>query len=473
MNPEFIHSNRRVLGEDLDRLSEALGLPTGEACWLYGYSLTKWSEVVRKNAKLPLKRPTMSLLVRALGARKDLFPLPKMPDADEIFSRLRTADPSIDKKRFSLLFGCEASSGYRWVTTKSKLSPALKRLFLAFQRLYDEAETHGMAAVEKMMADWESMVREEARARGVTDIFTRGRWRFTAGAPDGKPVRGEDLNLLREQMALSTMDACFLFGFSSLKWSQLIHRDDKVPLKNVTLALLARVLKKRPDLGPFTPNPTATQVYGALQNIDNTIDRKRMAILFGCEASSGYRWLTTESPIGPSLTRLFKIFMARYGEVKHSHKKSEALLEEWTEMVLIEARAREITDVFGVGRWVEVEDDDEDQESLEDDGEHDSAKGAKKNAGKKDAKATKKGAKKLGRPRKSRPVKPLALLPKDMDLRMGDSRVGTIAALPLAAGSAASAKRDRNPAVLTPEIALQKAFSQAARVPKARPGQPF
>ena len=117
MSNDFIPESRRVTGEDLERLREKMGLTTGEACWMYGFSLTKWSKIARIEATSPLSKPTLSLLARALAKRPDINPFFRMPTAHEVYDRLLAVNPSMDKKRLSVFFGCEASSGYRWITT--------------------------------------------------------------------------------------------------------------------------------------------------------------------------------------------------------------------------------------------------------------------------------------------------------------------------------------------------------------------
>lgn len=351
----LIPSTRPVIGEDLNALREQLGMSTSEACWLFGMSMTKWTQVVKAGAKTMLKRPTLALLVRALNSRPDLTLLPVHPGAHDVFDRLRAADEEMDKKRLSIFFGSEASSGYRWITLESEISPALARLFLVFQRLYDRALSESPASANRMVADWRKMVEVEARERGIANIFVTGVWTPEAGGRIGRPVFGEDLDALREQMGLSTMDACWLFGLSMTKWTQVAKGEGaKRPLNNKTLALLVRALKEHPEVCPITPPPEAIEVYEAIAASQPHLDRKRMAIMFGCEASSGYRWLTTGSEIGTALGRLFKVFMLHHDEVGGSPRKAEKLIKEWDEMVKTEAQARGIRDVFTSGRWVET-----------------------------------------------------------------------------------------------------------------------
>lgn len=358
----FIPTNRPVIGEDLDNLREQLGLSSSEACWLYGLSIMKWMKIVKNGAKDVIRRPSLALLARALDKRPEHSLLPRQPSAQEIFDRIHKVDAEVDKKRLSVLFGSEASAGYRWITKESEISPALARLFMMFQRLFDRAHGQSNRAAIKMLEDWRKMVALEASQRGIANIFTTGRWIAEENSAVGQPIKGEDLDSLREQMGLSTMDACWLFGLSMTNWTIIAkNKGAKIPLKNVTLALLVRVLREYPELCPITPLADAREVYEVIATAQPELDYKRMSIMFGCEASSGYRWLTQGSKIGPVLDRLFKVFMASYAEVKGSPRKLADLVAEWDQMVIEEARARGVVGIYSVGRWSagdEVADDD-------------------------------------------------------------------------------------------------------------------
>lgn len=354
-----IPTSRPVIGEDLDTVRDQLGLSTSEACNVFGMSMTKWSKVVRKSGKEPVSKATLALLVRTLNKRPDLSLLPRHPAPEDVLARMRSINEKIDLKRLSVYFGCEASSGYRWITRGSDISPALARLLLVFARLFDRARENGLEAAEAMMEEWREMVEHEAQERGVSDVFNTGRWVMAPGATIGRPVRGEDLDALRDALGLSTSDACWLYGLSMPAWTKIAKRDDpkeelhgaRKPLANVTLALLVRVLQKYPEMCPVMPAPSAEEVFNTIAQSQPEIDRKRMAIMFGCEASSGYRWLTTNSDLGPVLVRLYKMFMRYHEETKDSLRKGEKLIKDWEKMVEAEAEARGVTNVFSRGRW--------------------------------------------------------------------------------------------------------------------------
>lgn len=388
----LIPSHRPVIGEDLDTLREMLGLSTMDAIWLYGMSMNKWTNTVKNGARSPVDNITLALLARQLAAHPELCPLPKPVGANDVYSLIQTLLPSLDKKRFAIMFGCEASSGYRWITMGSKISPALSRLFFVFQTILKSARKRSESQALSMLTEWDQMVENEANQRGVRNVFSSGRWVCVGGADIRRPVIGQDLDELREELGLSTMDACWLFGMSMTKWSKIVNKDGRVPVSNVSLALLVRALRAYPQACPIFPSVSAFDVK---EQIDQTVrrhpnhedglivDKKRMGIMFGCEASAGYRWLTTSSKISPVLVRLFYVFHLEHGlaleksranmlraikkaqgsaqngtdlpstDDGHQEARSDALmLDSWDEMVLTEARVRGIENVFSTGRWV-------------------------------------------------------------------------------------------------------------------------
>lgn len=374
----FIPETRAVIGDDLNTLRERLGLGVGEACWLYGISMTKWMNIVNKAPKDPITNPSLALMIRSLSIHPDACPLPSTPSAQEIYDMinqgLRLEEP-MDLKRLAIMFGCEGSSGYRWITKQGEISPVLERLFQVFRTLFKPIMGNGQIACAKFILEWEQMITQEAEERNLEAIWKTGRWTFgkdeEVDLTGKRPTKGEDLDALRERLGLSTQDACWLFGMSMTRWMTVAKKDwdkkapndpekrggAKLPLRNVSLAMLVRVLKKYPYASPIPAPVTVEEVFGMLQTIDENFDKKRLAIMFGCEASSGYRWMTHGNKIGPALERAFKVFtnlMAPHVDNGPSAKALE-LLGEWNHLVEIESEARGIDDIFHVGRWAKPE----------------------------------------------------------------------------------------------------------------------
>lgn len=342
-----------ILGQDLDTLREMMGMTASEACWFYGISMNKWTDVVRKEAKSPVGSITLSLLVRALSRWPELSPLPPSPGAQEIYERLKLVDEGLEKKKFSVYFGCEASAGYRWITKNSELSPALRRLFGVFAQLFDRTlEQGGLTAATEMLGKWRRHVTTEAEERGISDVFRTGKWVKAPGAMERQPVRGQDLDSLREQIGLTIMDACWLFGLSISKWTEVAKGEKaKKPLANTTLALLVRLLQDHPELCPLRAPPSAKDVFTELSQIES-VDNKKLGVYFGREASAGYRWLTAGSRIGAILTRLFTVMVTGLERRSRPEEKHQ-FLQEWRAMVMQEAQCRGVPEVFDTGRWTQ------------------------------------------------------------------------------------------------------------------------
>ena len=181
----MIPSHRPVIGADLEDLREKLGVSVADVCWLLGLSVTKWMQVVRHGARDPVKDPTLALLARVLERHAQANPMPRMPSPQEVFQRICDSQP-IDKKRMALLFGYEASSGYRWLTARGRCSPTLSRLLYGFARLAG-GEAAGLA---RTLAAWQRMVEAEAAARGVENLWAAGRWVAARPAQRARSNRG-------------------------------------------------------------------------------------------------------------------------------------------------------------------------------------------------------------------------------------------------------------------------------------------
>lgn len=171
----MIPVNRPVIGSDLDDVRQQFGLSTTDAIWLYGLSITRWTQIVRKEGELPLKDPTLALLARLLDAFPDLQVVPRHPTPAEAYETLLSAsggDP-LDKKRFSILMGKESTGGYRWMTLGSRPSPVLSRLMHFLTIVLGKTPKDDMRDVVRA---WANIVDMEARSRGSDDVFRTGKW---------------------------------------------------------------------------------------------------------------------------------------------------------------------------------------------------------------------------------------------------------------------------------------------------------
>lgn len=167
-----IPTTRPVIGRDLDEIKQTFGLSTADACWLFGLSITKWTQVARQSTDTPVKDPTLALLCRFLDQHPELSVMPKLPDATEMFDLINKVAQT-DQKRFSILFGSEASAAYRWRKNGARQSPTLLRLMYYMKMAL---QTRNKASKEELLTDWAKTVEQEGSARGVNNVFKVGQW---------------------------------------------------------------------------------------------------------------------------------------------------------------------------------------------------------------------------------------------------------------------------------------------------------
>ncbi len=117
--------------------------------------------------------------------------------------------------------------------------------------------------------------------------------------PKDRPVTGHDLEDLREKLALSVTDLCWLFGLSMPNWGK-IKKAGPEPVKDPAVALLARFLDSYPEACPIPRPPEPGDVAERLPELS----RKTLGIALGREASAGYRWVVQGGRTSPILNRL-------------------------------------------------------------------------------------------------------------------------------------------------------------------------
>lgn len=169
----MIPTNRAVLGKDLDEVRKNFGMLVNDACWVFGLSITKWMLIVRQAHDKPVKDTNLALLVRFLDQHHELEVIPQYPKASEMFEMVNKVQ-AYDQKRFSVLFGSEASATYRWLKPGAKITPAVSRLMYYMRMVLLSSSVEKRAT---MMENWRETVEAEARARGVEDIFKTGAWK--------------------------------------------------------------------------------------------------------------------------------------------------------------------------------------------------------------------------------------------------------------------------------------------------------
>lgn len=163
---------RSVIGRDLDEIKQLFGISTSEAVFLFGLSITKWTQIVRNKPDEPLKDPALALLVRFLSKHPELSVIPKPPTATEMYEQIGRIFP-LNAKEFSVFLGSEGSAYNRWKKSTSRQGPSVQRL-LYYMRLALLGRPH--ADQLTLLNDWKSTVTAEGSTRGVPDVFNVGQW---------------------------------------------------------------------------------------------------------------------------------------------------------------------------------------------------------------------------------------------------------------------------------------------------------
>lgn len=163
----MIGKNEPVCGRHMEALRQTLGITVEDANWLFGISMSHWSRVVKQNPDEPIRDITIAIITRYLDKYYDRNFLPVFLEPAQLLPELEKIDPHITRKRFSIMVGKEASSGYRWIVNRGGASPAIRRAGYLIMNLLKEKGS---------IAEWEEMVEEEAAARGKVNIWTEGRW---------------------------------------------------------------------------------------------------------------------------------------------------------------------------------------------------------------------------------------------------------------------------------------------------------
>lgn len=167
--------------------------------------------------------------------------------------------------------------------------------------------------------------------------------------PATRPVIGYDLGNLREKLGIAVVDACWLFGMSVPKWTRITSKFGTEPVADAGLALLVRFLDKHPDAFPIPRAPSPDEVFKDINKIRET-DMKELGLMLGREASSGYRWLKTRGHTSAVLNRLLYLFREMLYSGR-SNKDRIVGIDEWREMVAVEAQARGVIDIWRTGQW--------------------------------------------------------------------------------------------------------------------------
>lgn len=168
----MIPFSRPVVGKDLDAIRQQFGLLTSDACFVFGLSITRWMQIVRQKPDEPVKDPTLALMVRFLEEHPETLVIPDYPTVPDMYEYINSIQTT-DQKRFSILFGSEASAAYRWLRSNSRQSPAVSRLM---HLLKVALNSRSPAQKWKLIESWSKIVAKEGVARGIPDVFAFGKW---------------------------------------------------------------------------------------------------------------------------------------------------------------------------------------------------------------------------------------------------------------------------------------------------------
>lgn len=165
-----------------------------------------------------------------------------------------------------------------------------------------------------------------------------------------RPVRGQDLNDVREKLALSVEDMCWLLGMTMPRWS-IMTRDENAlnTISDTTVAILVRILDEFPEFNFVPTMPSPQDIFEALVSLDSNITMKEASILLGREGSSCFHWIKRGRRAAPSVLRLGRILLDQMNGDMRAHKNK--FLNYLRSIVVREANCRGQRDIFGEGSW--------------------------------------------------------------------------------------------------------------------------
>ena len=248
----MIPTDRPVHGKDLDTVRQQLGLLTSDACWLFGLSMTRWMQTVRQAPDLPVKDPTLALLVRFLDAHPESCPLPKFPGVPEMFELVNSAQET-GQKKFAVLMGSEGTSTYRWMSGGSRQSPGVLRLMFCLKQAL-LARTPEKRT--ELLEAWGKTVAAEGVSRGEADVFTSGKWNLKGVDEVREKIKSnqpENERLLRKKgLALKAPER-------QAAKELLVEMELQALRSTVTEALMTAVLEEKKVDGKVLPSEPGTE----------------------------------------------------------------------------------------------------------------------------------------------------------------------------------------------------------------------
>ena len=167
--------------------------------------------------------------------------------------------------------------------------------------------------------------------------------------PTDRPVLGKDLDAVRQEFGLMMADAIWLYGLSPNKWSQLVRMHPDEPIADPTLALLVRFLDQHPDL-PIIPRwPSPRETFDRL-NAAQKLTQGDFSLMMGFERSATTRWF---KPRGarPSATLSRLMFCFKTQLLAMREEERGQLIDDGRATAKLEAKKRDVKDLFASGGW--------------------------------------------------------------------------------------------------------------------------
>lgn len=161
-----------------------------------------------------------------------------------------------------------------------------------------------------------------------------------------KPVTQSDINILLESKNYTNPTFIgYHLGVSPVELGKLKKAGKKASVTNVepALAVNYHLLKAMNVSGKY---PTFSNVVEVLQK-HTELSTLEIGLLFGGDATAGYRWKDPKKPPSDIKKRLFKYFIDGYNEARGKKK----FITDFVTTVLEEAEARGIEDLFETKTW--------------------------------------------------------------------------------------------------------------------------
>ncbi len=161
------------------------------------------------------------------------------------------------------------------------------------------------------------------------------------------PWTGNRLESLRLSLGMTAIDCCYLLGLSMNRWGKLIHVHRDSPLPNPSVSLLARRIEADPDSVPGLGRVDPAALFGRIQDLAPDYNLRRFALLLGCEAASGHRWVTRRGGISLPAERLLQ----HLDRALSTAPDPLRVLREFEVRAEAEACSRGIPDLWRQGHW--------------------------------------------------------------------------------------------------------------------------